>query len=364
MDLLSSTLSKSAKSQRAKLQSLSGNMFLFLDGMDEHGGRHQDLVSLIQQLERLPKVKICASSRPWLVFEDAFKMGASLMLQDLTYSDILRFVNDKLASNDRFAQLRHREAQFASTLEMDIASKSDGVFLWVHLVVESLLDGLRNSDRISDLKKRLETIPPDLDGFYNSILNGSDNFYFEHAAQLIRILRTAEGSINLLDFAFADEEDPDAALKAPIQALSHEERVYRCEAIRRRINSRTKGLLDIPLLKDPDANQTQLQLTSSMGIRHGQSPSTRGDRGALDSYQDYSAIELTWLKVEYLHRTVKDFLANLTYGADSFRDHRLHSTPVLHWQGHAFCGSRITLRIRSLVLSTICGAFHSVARAI
>ncbi|KAF5672276.1 P-loop containing protein [Fusarium heterosporum] len=290
------------------LQSLSGNMFLFFDGMDEYGGRHQDLVSLIQQLERLPKIKICASSRPWLVFEDAFKVGASLMLQDLTFSDILRFVNDKLASNDRFAQLRNREAQFASTLEIDIANKSHGVFLWVHLVVESLLDGLRNSDRVSDLKKRLETIPPDLDGFYNSILNGSDNFYFEHAAQLIRILRKAEGSINLMDFAFADEEDPGMALDAAVHALSHEERVYRCEAIRRRINSRTKGLLDIPLLEVPAAGQPQLQVTPTTDSKEGQRPSRRGERGALDPYQDYSTIELTWLKVEYLHRTVKDFL--------------------------------------------------------
>ena len=285
------------------------NILLFLDGLDEFQGSHQELIDLVRQLSNFPRVKVCASSRPWLVFEDAFKTGPNLMLQDLTIPDILNFVKDKLSSNHQFTELKVREPEYASNLELEIAKKSSGVFLWVHLVVESLLDGLTNSDRIIDLKRRLEMIPPDLDGFYDRILNSSDNFYFEHTSQLFRIFRKSQGSLNLLDFSFADEENPNASLEAPIKALPFKEKVYRCNATRRRINSRTKGLLDIPSLEHQKAEENHLQVPKGAQGSRSRSPSIQSGRGAMDPYENYSASELAWLKVEYLHRTVRDYLA-------------------------------------------------------
>ncbi|KAH6890666.1 hypothetical protein B0T10DRAFT_548167 [Thelonectria olida] len=291
-----------------ELETQSGYLAFFLDGLDEFRGKHQDLVDLVRRLSATPNVKVCASSRPWLVFEDAFKTGPNLMLQDLTIPDILNFVTDRLSCNEQFADLKVREPQYASNLEVDIAKKSSGVFLWVHLVVESLLDGLTNSDRIIDLKRRLELIPPDLDGFYNRILDSSDNFYFEHASQLFRILRKSQGSLNLLDFSFADEENPNAALEAPLRALSQSDKAHLCESAKRRINSRTKGLLDVPSLDKQKAEEEHLQVPSGLGSGRSQSPSARSGRSAMDPYRNYSSTELAWLKVEYLHRTVRDFL--------------------------------------------------------
>jgi hypothetical protein len=135
-----------------ELETQSGYLLFFLDGLDEFHGRHQDLVDLVRRLSGTPNIKVCASSRPWLVFEDSFKTGPNLMLQDLTIPDILKFDTDRLSCNDQFADLKVREPQYASDLGVDIAKKSSGVFSWVHLVVESLLDGLTNSDRIIDLK--------------------------------------------------------------------------------------------------------------------------------------------------------------------------------------------------------------------
>ncbi|KAF2009483.1 hypothetical protein BU24DRAFT_379902, partial [Aaosphaeria arxii CBS 175.79] len=259
-----------------KITSQSSKLLFFIDGLDEFHGKHEDLIELVQTLAKSPNIKVCVSSRPWLVFEDAFKTGASLLLEDLTFSDIATFVESQLSANRHFKELRIRDLEQARNLEIQIAKKSRGVFLWVRLVVESLLQGLMNSDRLSDLQKRLDLIPSDLDGFYASILDHLDPFYFEHASQLFQILREAQGSLSLLDFSLADEEDPDAAIKAEIQILSHKDRAHRCETMRRRINSRTKGLLDVPTLEHHRAEAEFLQLDT--------------------------------LKVEYLHRTVKDFL--------------------------------------------------------
>jgi hypothetical protein len=47
----------------------------------------------------------------------------------------------------------------------DIVAKADGVFLWVVLVVVSLLEGLSNRDEISYLQRRIDLLPQDFGEF-------------------------------------------------------------------------------------------------------------------------------------------------------------------------------------------------------
>jgi hypothetical protein len=60
----------------------------FIDGLDEFGGDHSELITLLSSLVSQGNVKMCVASRPWVVFEDAFSQDPSLMLRDLTYPDI------------------------------------------------------------------------------------------------------------------------------------------------------------------------------------------------------------------------------------------------------------------------------------
>jgi hypothetical protein len=41
---------------------------LFIDGLDEYEGDHQELGKFFNSISCLPHVKICISSRPWVVF--------------------------------------------------------------------------------------------------------------------------------------------------------------------------------------------------------------------------------------------------------------------------------------------------------
>lgn len=51
---------------------------IFVDGLDEYHGNHQELVAYLQQLQKAPCIKLCVSSRAWNVFADAFQVGSSL----------------------------------------------------------------------------------------------------------------------------------------------------------------------------------------------------------------------------------------------------------------------------------------------
>lgn len=216
---------------------------LFIDGLDEYDGEHQTLINNCQGLLNLPNVKMCVSSRPWLVFEDAFHKSPNIMLQELTYPDIRHFVVSKFENNDGFKRLQLRETGFADTLMDNITEKSSGVFLWVQLVVNSLLAGLNHDDRISDLQRRLNLLPPDLERLYVTIVEDLDPFYFQHASQYFKLLQASDEPLDVLLYSFADEEDPNYSINLPIAPLSDEG--IRIETVRRRLNSRCKGLLEV-----------------------------------------------------------------------------------------------------------------------
>ena len=281
----------------AREEAPKAKFFFFIDGLDEFEGDHTNLITLVKDISSSPNIKICVSSRPWVLFEDEFKHKPSLMLQDLTYPDIVHFIDSAFHNKPEFVELEKREPKYASELLRDIAQKSAGVFLWVVLVVRSLLAGLVNGDRVSDLQRRLAFLPPDLENLYEKMLNSLDPFYLEHASQIFQNVRAAEEPPTLLCLSFADEE-PDFIINMKVQPLSEDEKFSRADIMRRRLNSRCKGLLEVdqavslvPKAVDPgDVSLTQYSMSVNDRLAEG------------TSLADFT--------VQYLHRTVKDFLEN------------------------------------------------------
>ncbi len=216
---------------------------LFLDGLDEFDGDHQELVELIVGMRNLPNVKICSASRPWPVFEDAFENKPSLQLERLTERDIMKYVADKLGQNMHYLRLRDREPDYASNLEQNIVEKASGVFLWVYLVVKSLLQGLTNADRTLDLQKRLDSLPEDLEALFEKLLGSLEPLYFSQACQMLQIVTTAQHPPSALVFAFADDPDDSVAINTKVAPLSDDISALLKES-RRRLSSRSKGLLE------------------------------------------------------------------------------------------------------------------------
>jgi hypothetical protein len=250
-------------------QGASKNFLLLIDGLDEFDGSHAQLITLLQSKTSLPNIKMCVASRPWPVFEDAFHQTASLRMQDLTYPDITQYVREMFYSNLGFRSLQGEDPDYSSKLVEQIAQKSEGVFLWVVLVVSLLLQDITNGGRISDLQKHLEELPPELGYFYDKILNSIQKEHFNHASQLFQLVHAAMYPLTLLELSFVDEDDPKRVIDLPIRALHHDQANARADRMRRRMLSRCKGLIEI-------GNPPRTQL---------------------------------WAKtVQYLHRTVKDFI--------------------------------------------------------
>lgn len=248
-------------------------LFLFIDGLDEFDGNTMDLINVLKDINESPNIKLCISSRPWVEFEDAFEDRSSLRVQDLTYRDIKLFVSSHFLDHAEFSELERREPEYASQLIEEIVRKSSGVFLWVNLVVHSLLAGFGNADRLSDLKRRLDFLPPDLESLYEKMLKSLDPFYREHASQLFQLVRASSLPPSLLCLSLADEED-DYLFKCEVRPITKEELLSRDDVMKRRLNSRCKGLLEAaptPDPPDPDSLDKG-QFTSFSGRRSRNAP--------------------------------------------------------------------------------------------
>lgn len=197
-----------ALGELGKMDGTRWTICLFIDGLDEYAGDHAELVKIIRRMAASDNIKVCASSRPWLDFYDAF--GGSqwkLYLQDFTQQDIRQFVQDNLLDDLRFNKLQQRNKVAADKLASEITKRASGVFLWVFLVVRSLLRGLRNEDDISDLQRRLRELPSDLQEYFDRMLVTIEDVYKERAARLFLTIVRAYTAFPVITFYFMDLGD-------------------------------------------------------------------------------------------------------------------------------------------------------------
>lgn len=280
-DLTTTKLLTAFQSISAHLATSKVKFCFFIDGLDEYEGRPHDIIRLVELLKSTLQVKVCVSSRPWNEFEKAFGQDLSnkLYMQDLTRGDIELYVRDTLESDIGFQELKQRDNRCLD-LVRDVVEAANGVFLWVFLVIRSLLEGLTNDDRIVDLQRRLRLLPTDLNEYFERILFTVDNFYRKQTAQMFQVTLMARGTLPLICYWFIDQEDPTLFGKLNMGSFSQEVIDRRLLQMQKRLNACCKGLLEAQFidLRRFDPNLTRQQ----------------------DNF--------FFLRVDFLHRTVRDFL--------------------------------------------------------
>ena len=235
---------------------MNARFCFFIDGLDEYNGHPDEIIDVLQSLSSLPNIKICVSSRPWNEFIDAFgsDSGPRLALEDLTREDIRTYVKQNLEISPRFVIMKQNDTR-SQDLVQEIVDKARGVFLWVVLVTRSLLNGVRNGDRISDLQRRLREFPETLENYFSQMYFSIEETYREQTAQTFKFVLAAAGGqvsqLSLILFSFLDEEDLDAAVVDPCSdPLTESEISSRQDVMRRRLIGRCKGLVEVIEIED------------------------------------------------------------------------------------------------------------------
>ncbi|KAL9067261.1 MAG: hypothetical protein Q9157_006871 [Trypethelium eluteriae] len=250
---------------------LPAKFCLFIDGLDEYHGHPTELVKVLGKLAEMPNVKICVSSRPWEVFKKAYDHPKqSLYLQDLTRGDIELYVRNRLGKHEEFHGTDSRNNVYDMVVH-SIVDKAKGVFLWVFLAVRSILTGLDNGDTIEILQERLEELPDELEELFRRMLDGVDKVYREKSSQTFQVALAAVGPISTMAYSFLDEKPHQGISPSGLRPLKDIEISRRQKQMQKQINARSKGLLEV----------------------------------AIEPYTQYVYFRF---KVDFLHRTVREFL--------------------------------------------------------
>jgi hypothetical protein len=232
----------------------------FIDGLDEFGGNHRDVLEVLQNLATTPNFKFCVSSRQDNAFVSAFQESPyKLFLQDFTKTDIRQYTEAMLAKPDLWRD-HMASNQAYEMLVIDIVERAAGVFLWVFLVVRELLDGLTEGDDIFLLRKRLDAMPDDLEEYFDHILRRVHKVHREESGKIFQMSThaTVPLSIFTLDDIARERDSPDYALEvaiAPTKATKLHEK---------RLNARCKGLLELRM----DASAQVCSRRFSIGFLH------------------------------------------------------------------------------------------------
>jgi hypothetical protein len=257
---------------------------IFIDGLDEYEGDHTQLIKFLQDLKAFDNIKLCVASRPWNAFEAAFGTHeqTKIYMQNLTQNDIRIYVKGELEDREDFKKLKKSELSDANAISDEIIAKAQGVFLWVRLVVRSLQEGLQNADRVSDLRRRLNAFPSDLNEFFDYILRSLDPIYRTQMVKGFHFALEAPEALALMHFWYIDteEDNPEYAINMKVLTSSDSDALRILELEREgvmstRINGRFKGLLEVTQLEKSDYNSS------------------------------YHSNQKT---VDFLHRTLRDFL--------------------------------------------------------
>lgn len=245
----------------AKLVARSGKDFrlaIFLDGLDEFDGNPSDIISLIKNINA-KHVKVCVASRPWTEFRDALSQSPSLTMQNLTKSDTLAYIHGNFKSCIAFRERERLSPELSAQLIKEIALKASGVFLWVFIVVRTMIQDISSGRSLEELQAILLDLPQDIYDLYTRIWRNLEPARMSGASKIFQI-KVASIDIILLDAQLlwlTDGEILPGGTDDEILAMIR-------PILTRKLDTVTRGVLEI----SPSGAIEFLHRTASDWVKH------------------------------------------------------------------------------------------------
>ena len=223
----------------------SGGVCFLIDALDELDDPPRRLVQLLESLIEVSRMhnnpaRICVSGRPVHRIAPWLNNYLQLTLEDHTSSDISTYVmakTSRLVTDD--------DAEVYMAFQLDILEKAKGVFLWVTLVIEELLDGWEASDPVAGLRKRLASLPEEIEDFFSRMLQRIPETQISETVRIFHCVLGARRSLTLREFRCALAFGSDTSYDS-IAGMAGSDAVVRTDqGLERRIQLCCGGLVEL-----------------------------------------------------------------------------------------------------------------------
>ncbi|KAK3331681.1 hypothetical protein B0T19DRAFT_397518 [Cercophora scortea] len=288
----------------------TSRIVIFVDALDECAEADAtSVVSFLRQLTRSAltshsALDICLSTRhfPSVTLRDS----PSIIVEHYNQQDMNTFLQSKLAATE--LPLNGEWLR----LKKSIIDKSNGVFLWVVLVADSLLKHWETGKSMAFLRNHLDKVPDKLEELYTSLLSNDHEDrstalkLFQWAVFALQPLRLREWHHIL---AFIRPEGPPSSLS---QWRSSEHYTENDDQLERQIRSISKGLIEvvsIPEIPVPPGGERY----------SGDCDSADACAGSLDPHQGETRT------VQVVHESVRQFFVEGNGFAVIDRAHEHHA---------------------------------------
>ena len=252
----------SAFQELLRQQKYSLDITLFLDALDEYHGAHESIADFLYSITSvkdtaLTNIKVCFSSRPLQIFLDKFTKEPGFDIQEHTTEDIKLVIRSKMSQNPRMSQCMQAVTQgdrvLAEEFAVEVSSRAKGIFLWVKLVLDELLDDFTAGETLQGLIKKLVFLPPKLEDFYQHTLDRLPGRYHNDTKVIFEVLRCAIAPLgihDLFEICRYTKVERLAECTSCI-AANHE---WNNDSVQRWTRSRTGGLVQLVLAAEDEYN--------------------------------------------------------------------------------------------------------------
>lgn len=220
-------------------------MCFFIDGLDEFTGENIDykaLAKMLQSWSQNINVKLCVSARPYAEFLTTFSSELRFHLHELTSRDLEAFASNSFRSISKL-EISREDLDIVIRI---LLRKSEGVFLWMQVVIRSLLSSVDGGLITPQLLESAGSYPSDINELYDFLL---ESLKPEDIGRSNQMLSLAVGNpfsqpLNALCFSWIDEID-DLKLPKIKAPYSVGEVKRRHEDVKNQVEWLTKGLLEM-----------------------------------------------------------------------------------------------------------------------
>ena len=337
------------------IKSMSTNLCIFVDGLDECS---EEMLELLRFLQGLPeksengcKLKVCLASRLQSDISYILQDYPHFLMQMYNYEGIKQYVSTTISD----LPVHAKDKEILGLSCRNVAKEADRVFLWARFAVDEAIKAIAAGRDPDEIRQRLSKLPSNLENLYETIFTrmsqddvqearimfqlvcafkaglsysyfGHSNIYYGNHPEL-KIIKEHErhqesGFPSLLQL----KEAMDVIKDEPTQ-LRQENMVDALNNFQRRLRAICGGLLEVVAFANKGRNGQLLE--------KGETSSKWVGESVRDDYRcrfcDDVSKRMSGASVKLIHRTVESYLVRIDWMSGCRIGSRFFGSPDALW---------------------------------